>query len=207
MKGTAKIKISSKREGEELDADGYNTPITLQNDELSKDVEFQPSAGSNESVPASHSHTQRSSEVGSGQQQNQSQQVGTKASSNDTGTPNQQAKPTLSSASNPLSAPTQVASGSQPKSSSGCSPTSSHDTQSSHQGTATLSPKPAVNLNASGGETSKQHLESATGTVEVSSKSLGTSNVVHVSANASKTKTSASNAVQQPPSETAALSK
>ena len=201
------MKISSKREGEELDADGYNTSITLQNDELSKDVEFHSSAGSNESVPASHSHIQRSSEVGSGQQQNQSQQVGTKPASNDSGTPNQQTKPTLSSASNPLSVPAQVATGSQPKSTSGCGPMSSHDTQSSHQGTANLSPKPAVNLSSSGGATSKQHLESATGAVEVPSTALGTSNVVQVSTNASKTKTSASNAVQPPPSETTALSK
>ena len=207
MKGTAKIKISSKREGEELDADGYNTSIGLQNDDLSKDVEFHSSAGSNESVPTSHSHTQRSSEVGSGQQQDQSHQVAVKSSSNDSGTPNQQVKPTLSSASNPLSAPTQVATGSQPKISSGCSPMSSHDTQSSHQGTATLSPKPAVNLNASGGTTTKQHLESATGTLEVSGTSLGTSNVVQVSPNASKTKTSTSNTVQPPASETTTLSK
>ena len=84
---------------------------------------------------------------------------------------------------------------------------SSHDAQSSHQGTATLNPKPAVNLNASGGVTSKQHLESATGTVEVSGTSLGTSNIVQISSNASKTNTSTSNTVQPPTSETTTLSK
>ena len=209
VKGTAKMKISSKREGEELDSDGYCTSVTLQNDESSRDAEFQASVGSNESAPNPQPHIQRSSEAGSGQQQNQSHQFATKPSnsSNDSGTMNQQAKSASSSASNPLTAVTQVATGSQPKSSSGGSPMSSHDTQSSNQGTATLSLKPAATLNTSGGATGKQHLESATCAVEASSTSLSTSNVVHVSPNASKTKTSSGNSVQQSPSETSALPK
>ena len=204
------MKISSKREGEELDSDGYCTSVTLQNDESSKDADFQASVGSNESASNLQSHIQRSSEVGSGQQQNQSHQfAATKPSnaSNDSKTMSQQAKSVSSSSSNPSSASTQVATGSQPKGSSGGSPMSSHDTQSSNQGTATLSPKPAATLNTSGGATGKQHLETATCAVEASSTSLSTSNVVHASHNASKTKTSSGNSVQQSPSETTALPK
>ena len=71
------MKISSKREGDEADVDNYNVSVSLQNEDASKDVEFNSSEGASDSVPTSQQSISRSSETGSNQQQNQTFQVGT----------------------------------------------------------------------------------------------------------------------------------
>ena len=100
VKGTAKMKISSKREGDEFEADGYCASLSSQNEDVSKDMDIHASASGNESGAHSHQQIQRSSEVGSGQQQNQSHQLGTKSSHNGAGAVNQQGKPTSISTTN-----------------------------------------------------------------------------------------------------------
>ena len=86
VKGTAKMKISSKRDGDEADVDGYNVSVSQQNEEASKDAEFNISEGGNESVPTSQQTISRSSEAGSNQQQNQ---VGTSPTFYNCGSVNQ----------------------------------------------------------------------------------------------------------------------
>ena len=184
MKGTARVKISSKRDSEELDGDGYNISISLQNEDVSKNIESSATIGSSELASHSQQHIQRSSETGSGQQQNPSHQLGVKPSSSETGASHQE-KPTLSTiANNPLSAPTQGEKGSQPNSNTSCSPISSHDSQSSNQ--TTVNPKQALNLNVLAEGISKKHLDSLTATLEVSNTSVCSSNIVSASFNGPK---------------------
>ena len=72
VKGTAKIKISSKREGEESETESY-TSTPGQNEELGKDGDLQGVTSSNESMPQTpQQNIQSSSDIGSGQHQNPS---------------------------------------------------------------------------------------------------------------------------------------
>ena len=98
---------------------------------------------------------------------------------------------------------TQQIAGSQPKSNSSRGPSSSHETQSPIQVTASNNQKLEVNLNASGGSTSKQHLEPYSSNLEATKTSVGTTNAPN-SSNASKGKLNSSTLSHQLPSETAA---
>ena len=98
---------------------------------------------------------------------------------------------------------TQQIAGSQPKSNSSRGPSSSHETQSPIQVTASNNQKLEVNLNASGGSTSKQHLEPSSSNLETNKTSVGTTNAPN-SSNASKGKLNNSSFSHQLPSETAA---
>ena len=200
VKGTAKMKISSKREGEESEVDGYNASVSFQSDELSKDVELHSCEGSNESAQISQQTTQKSSELGSNQQQNQPYQIGTKPTINDDGSGNKEGKPTYTTTNSSLSAQTQVITGSQPKSNSSCGPSSSHDSQSVNQGAVNHNQKLEDNLSASGGSTSKQHLETTISNSEVNKTSVCTPNVP---VSTSKGKSNSSTIPHQTPSETA----
>lgn len=198
------MKISSKREGEEAEGDGYNASVSFQNDEVSKDIEQHSVEGSNESIPISQQTTQRSSEAGSNQQQNIPYQGGTKPTLNDGGSGNQEGKQNYATANSLLSAQTQVATGSQPKSNSSCGPSSSHDTQSVNQSAANHNQKLEDNLSASGGSTSKQHLETTVSNSEVNKTSMCTPNIP-VSSTTSKGKISNSTFSHQTPLETSGI--
>ena len=193
------MKISSKRDGDEADVDSYNVSVSQQNEEASKDAEFNSSEGGNESVPTSQQTISRSSEAGSNQQQNQ---VGTNPTFYNCGTSNQ-IKPNVTTINNFFLSQTQQIAGSQPKSNSSRGPSSSHETQSPIQVTASNNQKVEVNLNASGGSTTKQHLEPSSSNLETNKTSVGTTNAPN-SSNASKGKLNNSTFSHQLPSETAA---
>ena len=62
------MKISSKREGDEADIDSYNAIVPLQNEDASKDAEFNSSEGGSELAgpdPVSQQTILRSAETGS----------------------------------------------------------------------------------------------------------------------------------------------
>ena len=196
VKGTAKIKISSKREGEESETESY-TSTPGQGEELGKDGDLHGVTSSNESMPQTpQQNIQSSSDIGSGQHQNPSQQLIPKPSPCET-VGSQKGKPTVPTAtSNPLSAPAHELTSSQPKSNSTCSPLSSQDNQSPQKTTVTPISKQTENSSISA-EKSKPNLENDSSNGAASTPSMGTSNAAPVSSIASSTKTSSSNSSTQ----------
>ena len=197
------MKISSKREGDEADIDSYNAIVPLQNEDASKDAEFNSSEGGSELAgpdPVSQQTILRSAETGSNPQQNQSFQAGTKSTFNDGGSVNSQGKTNFVSANSSSSSQTQQITGSQPKSNSNSGPSSSHETQLVNQGIANNNQKLEDNTSTLGGSTRNKHTEPSTPNLEVNKTSMKNPNALNFS-DTSKGKTGNSN-FSQPQSET-----
>ena len=201
VKGTAKIKISSKKEGDEFEADGYCASLSSQNEDASKDTDIHTSASGSEGGIHTHQHIQRSSEVASGQQQNQNTKAGTKSSNNGAEALHQQEKLTPTSATNQSPSVTHTLPGGQPKDNVSCTSISSHDIKSSHQLNTSPTLKQAASVKVSTEASNKTHSASDSSALELSNVSASSSSTVPASSSSVSKSSSGNASMMIPPYE------